>query len=130
LASRARKVVVDSDVLIAVLRGDARLAGAIKRCAATAASLAVTPVNVAEIFAGVRRGEEARTRVFLGTFACLRVDRAVGETAGAFLARHGASHGLRLADAVVAACAVVHGHRLFTLHREHYPMREVRFHVP
>ncbi len=129
MARRARKVVVDSDVLIEVLRGNAGAAAALTRCVAKGTPVALTPIAVAEVLAGVRPAEEAGTRALLGAFDCLRVDRAVGEVAGEFLSRFGASHGVELADAIVAACAATRGYRLWTLNRKHYPMREVRFYA-
>ncbi len=127
---RSRRVVVDSDVLIEVLRGNARIAAELKSALAAGTPVAVTPIAVAEIFAGVRPREEARTRLLLASFDCLRVDRAVGELAGRFVARFGPSHGVELADAIVASCAVVLGYRLWTLNRKRYPMRELRFFEP
>ncbi|HEY3352642.1 MAG TPA: type II toxin-antitoxin system VapC family toxin [Polyangia bacterium] len=127
MAPRARRIVADSDVLIQVLRGDAVTAGALQRCLAAGRKVVVTPVTVAEVRAGVRRGEEARVALFLDAFDCLRVDRAIGETAGDFLRRYSASHDVELGDALIAACAAVEGCQLWTLNRKHYPMRAIRF---
>ena len=46
---------------------------------------------------------------------------------GAYLHRYGRSHGVEIADALVAADAVGSGLRLWTLNRKHYPMPEVGF---
>lgn len=123
----ARRVVVDSDVLIEILRGDQRLGAALGRLVAVSSHVAVTPVGVAEVLAGARPEEAPRTRNLLAALDCLRIDRAVGELAGGFLARFGRSHGVELPDALVAACAIASRHRLWTLNRKHYPMRELRF---
>ena len=40
------------------------------------------------------------------------------------------SHGLELADALVAAAAHVNGISLWTLNKRHYPMRDVRLFSP
>lgn len=127
MTARVRKIVVDSDVLIQVLRGDAAVAAKLRRCLETGTAVALTPISVAEVFAGMRPEEEARTRVFLGSLDCLRIDRGVGERAGRFLAKFAASHAVEMSDALIAACAAVHGYRLWTLNRKHYPMRDVRF---
>jgi hypothetical protein len=125
-----RRVVVDSDVLIQVLRGDAAIAAALERHLASGLPMAVSPITVAEILAGVGQHEEARTRIFLGAFDCLRIDRGVGELCGQFVRRHARTHGLELADALVAACVAANGARLWTLNRRHYPMKELRFFTP
>jgi hypothetical protein len=130
LASRSRRVVADSDVLIQYLRRDAEVRAAFERCRAQDIPIALTPVSVAEVVSGIRPGEEARTRVLLDSYECLRINREVGDAAGEFLARYTLSHGLRMGDALIAACAVVHRHRLWTRNRRHYPMREVQFFSP
>jgi predicted nucleic acid-binding protein len=124
---RRRRVVVDSDVLIEILRGNTSIAAALKRALTAGVPHAVTPIAQAELMAGARRGEEGRTRALLATFDCLRVDRAVGDAAGHYVRLFGRSHGVELADAIVAACAKVHGYALWTRNRKHYPMRDIRF---
>ncbi len=126
MASRAKRIVVDSDVLIECLRGNENLSARLERYLGQDKSIAITPISIAELLAGARKNEQARIRTFLGAFECLRINRLVGETAGQFVALHGASHGVELADALIAACAVVHQHTLWTLNRKHYPMKKVR----
>ncbi|MFQ5702620.1 MAG: hypothetical protein ACE5HT_01205 [Gemmatimonadales bacterium] len=41
--------------------------------------------------------------------------------------RYGQSHGVELADALVAAAAASSRVRLWMLNRKHYPMSDVRF---
>lgn len=126
MARSSRRVVVDSDVLIKVLRGDENVASNLRHAVAEH-PVAITPISVAEVLVGARPRDEARTRELLGAFDCLRIDRAVGELAATFARRFGASHGVEIADAFVAACAAHYGYRLWTLNRKHYPMREIRF---
>jgi len=120
------KVVVDSDVLINVLRGDEALADALGRLA-DEGLVAVTPISIAEIFGGMRPDEEARTRLMLKPLDCLKLTREIGEVAGGFLSRFRRSHGLEIGDAMIAACAYVDNRQLWTFNRKHFPMREVRF---
>ena len=86
-----------------------------------------TAVQWAEIHAGIRPGEEALTEAFLEARGQIVLDATTGRRAGAYLARYGRSHGLELADALVAAAASTSGMRLWTLNRKHYPMPDVRF---
>lgn len=130
MARQARRVVVDSDVIVEFLRGNAVVREALDRSRARGTPLAITPIAIAEVLAGQRNGEEARTRVFLDAFDCLRIDRDVGVAAGDFLSRYARSHGVELADALVAACASVHGRLLWTHNRKHYPMPEVKSFKP
>jgi hypothetical protein len=47
-----------------------------------------------------------------------------------YIARYSRSHGVEIADALVAAAAATTGLRLWTLNRKHYPMPDVRFYEP
>jgi predicted nucleic acid-binding protein len=86
-----------------------------------------TAIAWAEVYAGVRPGEEPLTEAFFEARGEVLLDGAIGRRAGAYLARYGRSHGVELADALVAAAAVAAGLRLWTQHRKHYPMPDVRF---
>ncbi len=86
-----------------------------------------TPVANAEIYAGIRPGEEPITQAFFEARGEIVLDGDVGRRAGAYLARYARSHGVELADALVAAAAATSGLRLWTLNRKHYPMPDVGF---
>ena len=65
----------------------------------------------------------------VATFTCgvVVAEILAGRRAGSYLARYARSHGVAIADALVAAAAATTGLRLWTLNRKHYPMRDVRF---
>jgi predicted nucleic acid-binding protein len=86
-----------------------------------------TAISWAEIFAGIRPGEEPAAQAFFEARGEIALDRAVGRRAGSYLARYARSHGLELADALIAAAAAHSGVQLWTLNRRHYPMPDVRF---
>lgn len=81
----------------------------------------------AEIFAGLRPGEEAATEAFFEARGEVVLDAITGRRAATYIARYSRSHGLEIADALVAAAASTAGLRLWTLNRRHYSMDEVRF---
>jgi predicted nucleic acid-binding protein len=82
------------------------------------------------VYAAVRSGEEAATRAFFDARGEVVLDAKVGRQAGEYLARYAKSHGVGLADALIAAAASVAGLRLWTLNRRHYPMADLRFYEP
>ena len=85
--------------------------------------LATTAINIAEIYSGVRAGEEDRTIQLLESLECYAIDAAVGEHAGRlrnFWARRG--HAIALPDMFVAAVAIEQGCALLTDNRKHFPM--------
>jgi predicted nucleic acid-binding protein len=120
-------VVLDSDVIIDILRGHAdalQMAAALDRAGVPTFC---TAIAWAEIFAGVRPGEEPATRAFFDARGEVVLDGKIGRQAGDYLARYAKSHGVETADALVAAAAAMSGLRLWTLNRRHYPMPGLRF---
>lgn len=123
-------VLLDTDVLIEVLRGRRRVAKAILELEAAGTRTYACAVSWAEVHAGLRPGEEALTHAFLGQRAEVVIDVDTGRRAGEYLARYGKSHGLEIADALVAAAATTSGLTLWTLSRRDYPMPDLRFYAP
>lgn len=121
-------VLLDSDIIIEVLRGRARIVGTIAALEGRGVPTYCCAVSWAEVFAGVRPGEEPVTEAFFQARGEVILDSTVGRRAGAYLARFARSHGVEIADALVGAAASVSGLRLWTLNRKHYPMSDIRFH--
>ena len=120
-------VVLDSDVIIAILRGHADALQTAVALDKSGVPTFCTAIAWAEIFAGVRPDEESATRAFFDTRGEVALDGKIGRQAGDYLARYAKSHGVEIADALVAAAAAVSGLRLWTLNRKLYPMPGVRF---
>ena len=123
-------VLLDSDVIIDVLRGRAATVAELGRLAMAGIPTYTCAVSVAEIFVGVRPGEEARTEAFFEARGDLAIDAATGRRAGTYLARYASSHGLEIADALIAAAATTAGLHLWTRNTRHYPMDGLRLHRP
>jgi predicted nucleic acid-binding protein len=58
------------------------------------------------------------------------IDAETGRRTGGYLLRHARSHGVEIADALVAAAASTTGLYLWTLNRKHYPMEDLRLYAP
>ena len=113
-------LVVDTDVLIDYLR-DQPLAVAFLE--GTEQPLATSVITIAELYAGVRDGQERqRLDVFVAAFDVLDLDLQSAQCAGLWRRQYGPSHGTGLADALIAACAEAAGATLVTLNRRHFPM--------
>ncbi|MGA2264051.1 MAG: PIN domain-containing protein [Acidobacteriota bacterium] len=93
-------------------------------------SLLWTPVSIAEVFAGVRKGENARVETLFLILETLPTSETIGKKAGRYLQKYSKSHSLELGDALIAASASVADLSLWTLNRKHYPMPEVRLFYP
>ena len=120
-------VALDSDVIIEILRGARGTLQAAIALEESGVPTFCTAISWAEIFAGVRRGEEAVTRAFFEARGEVVLDDKIGRQAGDYLARYAKSHRVEIADALIAAAAATSGLRLWTLNRKHYPMQDLRF---
>lgn len=89
-----------------------------------------TAISWAEVYAGVRRGEEPITEEFFGSRGEVVLDGHAGRQAGSYLSRYRRSHGVELADALIAAAAATSELPLWTLNRKHYPMTDLSFFDP
>lgn len=123
-------VLLDSDVIIDVLRGRAETVAEVGRLAVAGIPIYTCAVSVAEIFTGVRAGEEARTEAFFQARGDIAIDATTGRRAGSYLARYAGSHGVEIADALIAAAATTAGLHLWTRNTRHYPMDGLRLHRP
>jgi|SRR5580704_19119355 predicted nucleic acid-binding protein len=86
-------------------------------------TLATSALNLAEVYAGMRPEEEARTKAFLNALECHEITAGVAGTAGKLKsewARKGVT--LTLADTMVAAVALEQGSPLATDNRKDFPM--------
>ncbi|MGH7667992.1 MAG: PIN domain-containing protein [Gemmatimonadaceae bacterium] len=120
-------VLYDSDVIIELLRGQRSVVEAAHRLESSGAPTYCSAASLAEIYAGIRPGEEAPTQAFFDARGEIILDSQIGRVAGSYLARYARSHSLELADALIAAAATTSGVHLWTRNRKHYPMADVRF---
>ncbi|HWY56085.1 MAG TPA: type II toxin-antitoxin system VapC family toxin [Terriglobales bacterium] len=120
------RLLLDTSVLIDVLRlrhGRRELLAELARGANT---LATTALNVAELYARMRPEEEARTEEFLAALECYELTAAVGRLAGSLKNRYARKgRTLTLADTIVAAVAIERRCTLMTDNRKNFPMPEV-----
>ena len=123
-------VLLDSDVIIEILRGRREVIEAALELEGGEVPTYCTAVSWAEIYAGIRPGEEALTEAFFNARGQVVLDGITGRHAGHYLARYSASHGVEIADALIAAAATTTGLRLWTLNSKHYPMPDLRFYTP
>ncbi len=118
-------VMVDTDVIIWILRGKEEIKEQFINIVNESDGLIfLTPIQIAEIYTGIRQRERINTEIFLDAFTILNIDEKVGKLAGEFMNKYQKTHSISLADAIIAACTKIHGLKLWTLNRKHYPMLE------
>lgn len=120
------KLLLDTSVLIDTLRLQHRRKELLIELAEEGHQLTTTAVNIAEIYSGIRAGEEDRTIELLESLECYAIDAAVGEHAGR-LKNLWTKRGyvLGLPDVCVAAVAIEQGCVLLTDNRKDFPMPEL-----
>ena len=121
-------VLVDSDILIEVSRGrDANIVAKWIDLSNSDAAVLYSPVSVAELWAGARPNEFDALKNLFRALTCTPIDEEAGRQAGDYLRQYRRSHGVEVADALIAASAVGNRATLWTRNRKHYPMKEVSF---
>ena len=116
-------ILVDSDVLIAHLRGLPAARDWLLGARGRTGPLATSVISVAEITGGTRSGERREVTRLLDTLQTVPVNRAIAGRAGELRRAYHRSHGaIGLADYLIAASALGTGCELATLHVRHFPM--------
>lgn len=114
---------VDSDILIAHLRGVDAAREWLLRARRETGRLATSTVCVAEIGGGMRSDERSEVVRLLASLDVFPVSRQAGWQAAEFMRRYRSSHsGIGLGDYLVAATASSEGLDLATLNVKHFPM--------
>lgn len=115
-------ILVDSDVLIAHLRGVEPARAWLKQ-ARRQGPLAVSVVSITELTGGMRSAERREVWSLLGSLRAEPVTELVARRAGEFMRQYRRSHtGIGLADYLIAATAEMRGLLLATLNVRHFPM--------
>jgi len=86
--------------------------------------LACCPINITEVYAGMRPKEEAATEEFLRSLEYYHLTWPVARLAG-LLKRDHAHKGTTLPDATIAAVALVHELTLLTDNAKDFPMKNL-----
>jgi predicted nucleic acid-binding protein len=116
-------ILVDSDVLIAHLRGVAAARDWLQAARRDTGPLAISVISVTEVAGGMRSGERREVTRLLATMRPFGVTERISWRAAELMRRYRRSHsGIGLGDYLIAATAEVEGLDLATLNVRHYPM--------
>jgi predicted nucleic acid-binding protein len=114
---------MDTDVIICILRGrddiKEKMKGFIQDIEE---KLFITPIQISEVFAGLKEKEKIDAALFFEALPCVLINDQTGRLAGEYLNKYKKSHGVTLAEAMIAACSRIYGLKLWTLNKKHYPM--------
>ena len=115
-----KPLLVDTDVIVDFVRGYPE---AVTLIQTHCASIILSSIIVAELYAGVRDDEElGKLDSLMSLFRVVPVSIEIARAGGLYGRQYGKSHGVGLADAVIAATAQAENADLKTLNAKHYPM--------
>jgi predicted nucleic acid-binding protein len=98
--------IIDTDILIDVGRGDGDAIACLHRLSQQSI-LAISAVTQMELIVGCRnKTESSSLEIFLRRFQILKITEEVSDRAVGLLKQYRLSHGLLIADAIIAATAM------------------------
>lgn len=116
-------ILVDTDVLIAHLRGIKEAHDWLVEARTSTGPLSISAVTLTELTGGMRANEKRDVWRLLGTLRLEPATELVARQAGEFMRKYQRSHsGIALADYLIAGTAEVRGLELATLNVRHFPM--------
>ena len=116
----AELILLDTDVLVDFFRGHGKAVAFVN---AHSARIILSSIVVAELYAGVKGdAEQAALEDFVSLFRVVPVSAVIAKAGGLYKRDYGKSHGVGLADAILAATAEAENAKLKTLNTKHYPM--------
>ena len=116
----AGKLLIDTNILIDFLRAREESVNFFNQ---RESQLLVSAITVAELYSGVRREDELRQiKNLLDILHIVPVSASIAKRGGLLKKKFAKSHGLGIADAVIAATALEENAGLITLNLKHFPM--------
>jgi predicted nucleic acid-binding protein len=113
-------ILLDTDVLVDFFRGHNKAVAFVN---AHSDKIILSSIVIAELYAGVKRdNEQAALDNFVSLFHIAPVNADIAKIGGLYKRDYGRSHGVGLADAIIAATAEAENAELKTLNIKHYPM--------
>lgn len=118
--TEARPVLVDTDVMVDFLRGNRKAIALVQRYSER---IILSGIVAAELYAGVKGNEElGKLDSLLSIFHVAPVSADIARAGGLYNYKYKKSHGVGLADAIIAATVEAENADLKTLNLRHYPM--------
>lgn len=118
---------LDSGIIIDILNGKRGRKEVVKHLILEGSEMACCSINVTEVYAGLRTGEEAKTERLLRSLRFYEVTWEIARQAGN-LQNHWRQQGRTLAlhDVSIAAVALAHGLTVLTGNPNDFPMPELK----
>ena len=119
-------ILLDTDVVINILKKKEETLAKINSF--SECEFYISPIVIAEIYAGARPEETAQIEQLFGYFRTVDINSAIGYIAGRYANDfRKAYNGISLEDFMIAGTARHYNLALWTYNKKHYPMRDVVF---
>jgi len=113
-------VIVDTDIMVDFLRGKPEAMELIQKFSDR---IILSSIVSAELYAGVKGPHElSLLDNLISLFRIVPVSPGIARSGGLYKNEFGKSHGVGLADAMIAATCLAENAELLTLNTKHYPM--------
>ncbi len=116
-------LLIDSDILIDHLRKEKNALDFLDTEIEKGSLLFLSVISRAEIYAGMRKGEEEIIYSLFEVITPINVDATIADKAGEYLRKFRKSHALTIGDAIIAATASEMELNLATRNVKHYPSK-------
>lgn len=120
------KVLLDTDVIINLLKKKEETISKInslQKC-----EFYISPIVVAEVYAGARAKEIAQIKALLNFFETVTISHEIGLLTGEYANKfRKAFNGISLEDFMIAGTAKHYNMTLWTYNKKHYPMDDIVF---
>jgi len=118
-------LLVDTDILIWVLRGDNKYLSWFKNLHKNTA-LSISTVTIAEIYKNTFPSELLSTEAVIDNFVVLNVTASIAKQAGLYWQEYNKKLiKLNITDCLIASTSLVHDSALITLNTKHFPMQNI-----
>ncbi len=115
----------DTNILIDHLKGKSAATLILQGSVSEGLLLACSVITRIELINGMRPEEEKILEGLLSSFEKIGVTDNIAGQAGKYLNIYRKSHGINMADAIIAASAKHANSQLYTLNIKHYPMKDI-----
>jgi predicted nucleic acid-binding protein len=121
-----KRLVVDTDIVIHLLKKQPQFVAQFLALIDAKTTLLLSPIVVAEVYAGAFAREHKDIEAFFGFFERINIDSPTGKQAGLFATQHRKAYqGISLEDYLLAATAQTHACPLWTGNRKHHPLENL-----
>lgn len=117
---------LDTTAIIDYLRDKSGVPELLEKFCSEGGLLCCSPINIVEVYAGMKDKEKELTDEFLNSLECYEIDRETGNLAGELKKRY-SKRGVTLStpDVLIAATAIKKHLILLTNNQRHFPVEDL-----